>query len=438
MVRRRLQGLSDADDDYWTFRRDATRRNAHGLSQYPAMMVPLMQEVLLAVVSETGGDVRRVLDPFVGSGTTLVECMRRGLDFSGQDINPLAVLICRAKAGPLDVARLQAAAAGLKERVAQDRSKLVDITFSGLPKWFSPAAAESLARIRRAILSEPDRWCRQVFWVALAETVRVTSNSRTSTFKLHIRAQAELLTRRVCPAQVFPQVVSDVVQRLAGEDELQRKAGFTGPDGSYKGKVRIRLGDSSQPIDIDHDGLHDLLITSPPYGDNTSTVPYGQYSYLPLQWIAMADIDVNADDSYLATTHAIDSKSLGGSRKQALQDTETLRETSPSFARTMDALAHLPADRAKRVASFCRDLNRTLDPILAALRRNAYMIWTVGNRRVGERPVPINSIITELLEARGASMVAQIQRTIPNKRMATKNAIAATMREENILVLRRR
>ena len=82
------------------FRGRAARQQAHGLTQYPAMMVPEMQAVLVRAVARADGNVTSAYDPFAGSGTTLVECMRLGLDFAGQDVNPLAVLFCRTKSGP--------------------------------------------------------------------------------------------------------------------------------------------------------------------------------------------------------------------------------------------------------------------------------------------------------------------------------------------------
>jgi hypothetical protein len=65
------------------------------------------------------------------------------------------------------------------------------------------------------------------------------------------------------------------------------------------------------------------------------------------------------------------------------------------------------------------------------------MIWTVGNRSVGGMPVPTDSILTELMAARGVLLVKRIERSIPSKRMATRNAIASTIRGETILVFRK-
>ena len=144
-----LQRLSNADDEYWAFRGRAARGKSQGLTQYPAMMVPAMQAVLIKVVAGIDGRVTRVFDPFAGSGTTLVECMRLGLDYEGQDINPLAVLFCRTKAGPFHVHKLGGVAKEVVERAAADRGRKVEAEFPGLEKWFSPTAITQLSRIRR-------------------------------------------------------------------------------------------------------------------------------------------------------------------------------------------------------------------------------------------------------------------------------------------------
>ena len=434
-IARALQRLSDADDDYWAFRGRAARGKSQGLTQYPAMMVPAMQAVLIKVVAEVHGSVTRVFDPFAGSGTTLVECMRLGLDYDGQDINPLAVLFCRTKAGPFHVHRLDGVAKEVVERACADRGRTVEAEFPGLEKWFCPTAITQLSRIRRTIRRVEHAWCRRVLWTGLAETVRLTSNSRTSTFKLHVRSNDDLESRKVSPLKTFATVVSDMTKRLHEEAEALREASRLTTNGYYRGDLGIRLWDSkkSRPNGL----LHDLLVTSPPYGDNTSTVPYGQYSYLPLQWIDLEDIDEGADARCLRTSHEIDATSLGGSRKSAIQGVAHLLEVSPSLKQTLGRLEELPADRGRRVAAFCRDLNSVLSSAVGALRSGAYMIWTVGNRRVGGESIPTDAILEELLVTRGVCPVTRVERRIPNKRMATRNAIASTMRGEAILVFRK-
>lgn len=430
-----LHRLSNTDKEYWEFRGCTGRGQSQGLTQYPAMMVPAMQAVLIKVVADIDGGVTRVFDPFVGSGTTLVECMRLGLNYEGQDINPLAVLLCRTKVGPFHVRKLCDITSDVVERAQADRGRQVEAEFPNLEKWFCPTAITQLSRLRRAIRRVNHVWCRRVLWTALAETIRLTSNSRTSTFKLHVRSKSDLDTRNVAPLKTFAGVVSDVTRRLHDEADALRQDGRLTNNGFYRGDLKIRLRDSvrSGP----GTGAHDLLISSPPYGDNATTVPYGQYSYLPLQWIDLEDIDEGADVGCLRTTHEIDSRSLGGSRRHAVRDIASLRELSPSLEQTLSRLSAFPVDRGQRVAAFWRDLSSALHFAVAALRPSSYMIWTVGNRQVGGAPIPTDAILNELLAAEGVRPVTRVERRIPSKRMARRNSIAKTMNGEVALVFRK-
>ena len=156
-----------------------------------------------------------------------------------------------------------------------------------------------------------------------------------------------------------------------------------------------------------------------------------------MQWIELSDIDCNADDSHLRSTHEIDSRSLGGSRVVSEKDRRELRAMSRSYADCLRDLRDEPSDREKRVTAFSRDLNRCIDPILSHLRKGAFMVWIVGNRRVAGRPFPLDRILSDFLVARGAKRIARIRRVIPSKRMAVRNNITETMGRETILVLRK-
>ena len=436
-LKRLLEQLSQEDDEYWSFRGNAVREYCHAYSQYPAMMVPQMQGQLLKTISSVEPAYRSVRDSYMGSGTIETEAMKLGLDFTGGDINPLAVLLCRAKSGPFHVDQLCESSDALLPASWPIRATSIDVNFKGIKKWFRDDVAIELSRIRRAIQAEDNQWLRQFYWVALAETVRLSSNSRTSTFKLHIRPAEEVKGRAVSPVALFADHVRQNREQFCAQAHLLTEKGFL-EGGVYKGVVNVHLADACDTaFAAMHKQKHDGLATSPPYGDNVTTVPYGQYSFLPLQWIDHADIDADMDDTYLATTHEIDSRSLGGSRKNAIKDTERLNDTSPSFKATIEALKDKPADRRTRVAAFCRDFDRSLDPILTTLKPGAVMVWTVGNRKVGGRPVPIDAILPELLVGRGAKEIVRLHRKIPNKRMAVKNGITETMRAETILVLRK-
>jgi hypothetical protein len=80
------------------FAGDRVRGYTHNLYRYPARFSP---EFVRACVSEFTTVGETVLDPFVGGGTTAVEALASGRRFVGFDLNPLAILLTRAKTTPL-------------------------------------------------------------------------------------------------------------------------------------------------------------------------------------------------------------------------------------------------------------------------------------------------------------------------------------------------
>jgi D12 class N6 adenine-specific DNA methyltransferase len=433
-VRARLAGYAFADDDHWAFSERGSRvEEARTLFQYPAMMVPAMQRELMEAIVELQPGVSRIADPFAGGGTVQSEAMLMGLDVVSQDINPLAILLCRIKAECLDPAMAEAAGKHAIEAAEQDASADSGVDFKGLTKWFRPEAAADLGRLRRAIQGEADPRARRFLWATLAETVRLTSNSRTSTFKLHIRP-AERIAALPAVIPTFRKLLDrNTASQRAFLESLRFRGRLKG--GVYAGSVHISHGDTIAGLE----GELDLLVTSPPYGDNASTVPYGQASYLALQWINFGDISSDLGQEWLRTTLEIDRRSLGG--KSAVEpDAGALADLvtrSPSLAATLGRLSALPSDRVRRVFAFIHDLDRALGPISRSMRENAYLVWTVGNRQVGGQQVPLDSILTELLGSREVLPVGQVERRITGKRMAHRNSIATTMIRERTLVFRK-
>ncbi|MDQ1591088.1 MAG: hypothetical protein QOG71_1715 [Pyrinomonadaceae bacterium] len=443
-IRLRLKAWSEKDADYWSFRGRSTRKHLHAYFQYPAMMVPQMQGALIDAIVDIVPGTKSLYEPFIGSGTVMTEAMKYGLDIYGQDINPLAVLLCRTKSGPFYSEAAKDRIEQLKSRIQSDGRCQIEADFPGLKKWFKDDVACELSKIRRAIRSERFLWCRRFFWVALAETIRLTSNSRTSTYKLHIRSDDDIQTRCLSPIEMFTAVLEKNLEYLSEKKGIL-KARHLLRRGKYIGKVDIRLKDSSLQYDVQQatgqqtkQELHDILVSSPPYGDNRTTISYGQNAYLPLQWIDLEDIDEGLGAELLTSSYEIDRRSLGGSlTKKIVKEAEELLDVSKSLKETIENLKGEPEDRQNRVAAFYRDLSRCIDPTLKALKPHAYMIWTVGNRRVAGRLVPMDKILAELITYKGAEFVESFERLIPSKRMAVKAGDYMTIRAETIIVMRR-
>src|SRR5215510_1221175 len=120
-------------------------KHVHRLHPYLGKFVPQLVEELLRRYVEPGG---RVLDPFAGSGTTLVQSLESGHDAVGVDIAPFNCLLMRVKTELYvhDVLRRDLMAAHDRAgSFAWDGSPPARAT-SYVRDWFAPrAAAELLA-----------------------------------------------------------------------------------------------------------------------------------------------------------------------------------------------------------------------------------------------------------------------------------------------------
>ncbi len=414
--------------DYWSFEGRIRRSGAHSLISYPAMMVPSLQGHLIDIIRNEIA-VNHILDPFVGSGTVLTEAMSRNISFTGIDINPLAILACRVKSGCYFVSALQGKYIDLCDRIkTKKHAKCRE--FPGVEKWFHPQTAIELEGLAQAIREETSLWARRVFWLAMGRTVRQTSNSRLSTYKLHKREQDELGQYRNAQ-QEFIEQCAVVINSIEEQYDHHKNAQVV-KRGRYKGEVNTFIGDA-KTILTPNGQLFDLVMTSPPYGDNQTTIPYGQFSYLPLHWIDLEDIDPQLNNSVIKNTAAIDNKSLGGSLRYALKKSEFLADNYNTVKSLMETLED-NLNGLKRFAAFFFDLEATVDQLCDSTAVGGCHSWTVGNRRINNQLIPMNEILIEMLEARGMYVVATINREIKHKKMASRNNIADTMKRETIVI----
>jgi len=424
--------------DRWSAPNIDRRRGTHALFQYPGRMVPEVQQALVQAIKETQPGIQAVLDPYMGSATSLVASMYQGLHCYGQDINPLAILIGLVKTTWMDVRSLRESALRIIARANEDTRSDIDVYFPGITKWFRSDVGIALSKLRRAIQFEDNLYHRRIFWLTLAETIRLTSNDRTSTYKLHARPVKESLDRKLDAIGFFrEQIIRNIDDLQAFHSELAA-AGHTENE-TYKSTINIELLNSTESILTPPDPLgFDLLVTSPPYGDNKTTIPYGQHAFLPLQWIDLGDIDPKVEAEWLHTTNEIDRRSMGGKfHPRPIETIEMLREASPTLRSHLLELTNAPSESYRKVVSFYDDFYRSLQLITQGLKPDAYLAWTLGNRRVNKMLIRNDAILREFLESLNCDYVTELQRVIHSKRMPHRNSSGSTMANEQILILRK-
>jgi hypothetical protein len=426
-----LRRLTDSDPAYWDHSSIKTNSNAQAYFQYPAMMVPGMQGDIIDAIKKVFPDTKRTFDPFAGSGTILVESLKRAMSSIASDINPMAILMCRVKTQPFRVAEAENALDEVLRSAREDSATTIELAYVNAEKWFCAEALQELSKLRRAIALVDDLQLRRLLWVAFAEAVRISSNSRTSTYKLHIRSSDDIEHRAAGVKERIISSMTQVVRMYRTNYELLKAAGHL-VGNHFRKEALVLNHDIRKPFP---GRRADALISSPSYGDNHTTVTYGQHSFLPLSWIPLEDIDPSLEPTLLANTHAIDTASLGGRRENITTKKQKICDRSLTLSTAVNR-CDISKDAEKRLVSFFYDLDQGLGNALSVLRTKRPIVLTLGNRCVDGQRIQTDQIVRELLAYRGCEFIDTHNRAIPTKRMAHRNKSAGTMLTETLLVMR--
>lgn len=401
---------------------------------YPAMMVSPMQGVLLDAVLEIRGGHGHVLDPFLGSATTLAEAALRGLPFTGLDINPLAVLLGHVESAEAAGLGVDASVHDVVSRARRWRGTLAAPDDPWCHKWFRPDVAADLTSLRASIAEQPDVRERRLLWAAMSEVVRLSGNHRPGAPKLQTRPIATL-GRALDVIGTFESRALRLTEQLERRHDRYRRAGWYDRCGGHP-DLRLSCGDVRHLRPAGR--VADIVLTSPPYGDNHTTMPYGQVSYLPLRWIDVQDIDRTFDPQLLAASKALDTASLGGSLRVDAPVLSALRARSATFDDLLRRLRDAPPQGYKRTASFFIDLDEGLQRIASSTAPDAHLVMTLGDKTTYGEHVPTTQIVCELLATHGFHTLERVDRRIGRgKRLAPCNEFGATIGEETVILTER-
>lgn len=384
--------------DDWDFAHELSDYATHCLHPYPARMPPSLTRKLILEFS-SAGDL--VFDPFCGSGTVLVEASLCGRRSFGSDINPLAVLVAKAKTTPIPESQLSSSFERVLRLLQEDEKlHLSKVQFTNVDYWFKKQVQGHLTKLRAAIETIRDPDVRRFFKVCFSATVREVSNTRQGEFKPWRLPKEELRSHRPNVYEVFSRIVLDGFKMVVEYKELLAKQGNIDAPA-------VVLSDA-RSLSLRKESVN-LVLTSPPYGDSITTVAYGQFCKFSSLWVGLPR----------HLTNRLDQNSLGG----RLSSPSTALSASPTLSRTLAMLDNLGSSRGAGVMQFFADVAISLDATEKCLRPGGIMCLVVGNRTVSRVRLPTAEILEEYIGShRKLRHESTYERRIPFKTLPWANA----------------
>ena len=346
----------------------------------------------------------RVLDPFSGVGTTLIEALRHGDDAIGFEINPYAALACRAKCGAAhyDAEVLEAMLARFED-YSERKSRSGEGTVSAPPAGFrsrapvfSPSVEQQVLACLDFVADEKTGWLNDLFRVALG-AVMVSFSNYSYEPSLGTRAAAG-------KADVEQADVFGIVKRKLREMQ-EDIVTFQRWMSRYKRLPRSTVHAASfleEAHRIEPNSI-DVLVTSPPYLNNYH---YVRNTRPHMFWLGM--VQQSAD------LRSIEQRSFG-------QFWQTVRtgpkiELRPQLPRLMEQLENLRGLHVEKgpyggpgwanyAAAYFNDCQRFCSVTRSRMRSGGTVVVVIGNNILQGMEFRTDELFAEIAEKEGLEII---------------------------------
>ncbi|MCJ7529938.1 MAG: DNA adenine methylase [Anaerolineales bacterium] len=415
----------------------------HSFHEYKGKFYPQLAKSFMNYASLQSHEV--VLDPFCGSGTTLVESLLLGANAIGIDINPLAYLLtkCKIRSFFIPIEQLSNVDQYFNEiddsHYFSDHAEInipneeIDIEY--LNNWFPDKNLQKIFFILKEIEKLKNKDIQLLLKVTLSNLLREFSYQDPSQLRIRRRKDTP-------PNNLFKMFVQSLNTHILTLQKFKHLKNF-----ELNTKVENFLGDVRKLNEyyfIDKDSI-DLVITSPPYA---TALPYVDTDRLSLFVFEYTDKD----------TFRTLEKSLIGNREITKKDRELLDlELEINFTKSilpkaiinkLEKIYNLNKNgsvgfRRKNTAAllfkYFIDMNEAIKQINYVLKTNKYFFMVIGGNRTiagGEEIlIPTDDFLGLIAQKNGFELIKKIRMSVQKSYMIhSKNSINT----ESILVLKKK
>jgi len=390
------------------FAEHSTLYATHGLHPYAAKCPPQLVKYALTYYSEQG---ETILDPMVGSGTTLVEARLMGRHAIGYDIDPLARLIAQVKSQELDDASIASAYEAVIDQTMNDleilgleeasalRERALPPDFHNQEYWFSPSVSTALAVLSYHIgETQMSSEVRDFLWVAFSSLILAKKSVANARDIIHSRHHHY---RHSTPPDVLGKFEARV-KRMRSQMAEFRKHRENIPEVT----TEARLGDA-RSLPLGDEGV-DLVFTSPPYG---TALDYPRAHFLAVAWmqgalgITVQEYKANAPD-YIGSERG----RLAGDL--AVDERLSDLDLAKSVIRTLDEKS---TRHAKLLQRYFMDMRQALSEMTRVLKHGRHAIIVICPSHIRKVEVPTHDVFIEMGRTMGLELREKYTRTINSR-----------------------
>jgi site-specific DNA-methyltransferase (cytosine-N4-specific) len=166
------------------------------------------------------------------------------------------------------------------------------------------------------------------------------------------------------------------------------------------------------------DNQVDLIITSPPYGEERNTIPYLRWSRLFLLWLGFSQAELRE----------IETTTLGGN------DTQPILQSSIPSNTFWEAVDGVTAVRLREALPFMVDYLSCLNEMHRVLQPHGKACVVIGLRSISRQLIDMGKVTQELGDTIGLKHLTTYKRNIPKKMIPWTGPTGETIGRESIVI----
>lgn len=367
-VRKRLEEVD------WDFKEKSNKRDIHYIHPYPAKFIADIPSKLIDILGVPTDTV--VLDPFCGSGTTLVEAQRKRIPAVGIDLNPIACLSSRVKTSSIPCNFMDYANTCVNN--ARNRNITEKRNIKNVDHWFKEEIQKSIQSILEEIDMIKDKSINNALSLCMSSIIVRISNQDSDT-------RYAAVEKNVNGEDVY-KLFLDACKNL---DKLKREeSNDTEVKIINKNVLKVTKEDIGKSVG--------LVITSPPY---PNAYEYWLYHKYRMWWLGY--------------------------------DAEAVKKEE------IGARAHYFKKNCQTAEDFKNQMESLFLMLNSVLVQNGYICVVIGRSIIKGEIIDNAKLIEDIADNMGLIKVSNITRNIAKNRKSF-NLSHAAIKKESLLIFKKK
>ena len=324
------------------------------------------------------GSQSNILDPFCGSGTTLLAAKEKGISAIGIDILPLSVFISNAKLQNYDIKKIRHKAKELNELLDNNTNHPVSIPeITILRKVFDEKMLFSIFAIKNWIQGIKDENLRYFFLTSLLSIVEQIAYAKKDGGFLRMVPSKKIPEFKEVLFSKFNEMLTDIEYSTNLQNNVRSEA---------------VLGDARQTCFLGES--FNAVITSPPY--------LNRHDYTRVYILELAIGFLKSDDEikelrYKTLRSHVEAKNFFtcDGYKESIELKEIIKKLEKKSLPNKQVIS--------MIRGYFEDMYLVLKEVVKVIKRGGFTAFVIGDVRYGGILIPVSDILIEIGNSLGLS-----------------------------------